>query len=37
MNAKHIDPFVESFVNVMPQIGLCNVEKKGIILKDKFI
>ncbi len=37
MNAKHIDPFVESFVNVMPQIGLCNVEKKGIILKDNFI
>lgn len=28
MNAKYIDPFVESFVNVMLQIGLCNVEKK---------
>lgn len=37
MNIKHIEPFVESFINVMPQIGLNNVEKKGIILKENFI
>ncbi|WP_238885860.1 chemotaxis protein CheX [Clostridium sp. YIM B02551] len=37
MDVKHINPFLDSFLNVMPQVGLADVQKKGISLKGRFI
>ncbi|MBL4930711.1 chemotaxis protein CheX [Clostridium paridis] len=37
MDVKHINPFLDSFLNVMPQVGLTDVQKKGISLKGRFI
>ena len=37
MDVNIINPILESFVNVMPQLGFANVEKKGISLKGKYI
>lgn len=37
MDVKHINPFLESFAHVMPQVGLTKVERKGISLKGRFI
>ena len=37
MDVKHINPFLDSFTNVMPQVGLTDVQKKGISLKGRFI
>jgi Predicted inhibitor of MCP methylation, homolog of CheC len=34
MDAKHINPFIESFRNVMPQIGFANIEKGNISVKS---
>ncbi|OFI05947.1 CheY-P phosphatase CheX [Clostridium acetireducens DSM 10703] len=37
MDVKYINPFMQSFINVMPQIGFTNVKKEGISMKDKNI
>ena len=37
MDVNYINPILSSFVNVMPQLGLANVEKKGRSLKGRFI
>jgi len=37
MDVNYINPILSSFSNVMPQLGLTKVEKKGISLKGKFI
>jgi len=37
MDVNYINPILSSFVNVMPQLGLANVEKKGMSLKGRFI
>jgi Predicted inhibitor of MCP methylation, homolog of CheC len=37
MDVNYINPILASFVNVLPQLGLSKVEKKGISLKGKFI
>lgn len=37
MDVNHINPFLESFNNVMPQLGLSDVKKIGVILKGRFI
>ena len=37
MDVKHINPFLDSFTEVMPQLGLTDVKKKGISLKGRFI
>ncbi len=37
MDVNHINSILQSFSNVMPQLGMANVEKKGITLKGKLI
>lgn len=37
MDVNHVNPFLEAFVGVMPQLGLKNVEKKGISVKQRYI
>lgn len=37
MDVKHINPFLDSFASVMPQLGLMDVKKNGIALKGRFI
>jgi chemotaxis protein CheX len=37
MDVNYINPILSSFANVLPQVGLTNVQKKGITLKSKFI
>ena len=37
MDVKYINPFLDSFLSVMPQVGLTDVQKKGLKLRDKYI
>lgn len=37
MDVKYINPFLDSFLSVMPQVGLNDVKKKGISLSGKYI
>jgi len=37
MDVNYINPILSSFANVLPQLGLAKVEKKGISLKSRFI
>lgn len=37
MDVNYINPILNSFASVMPQLGLASVEKKGISLKGRFI
>ncbi|MDO5518133.1 MAG: chemotaxis protein CheX [Clostridium sp.] len=37
MDVKHINPVIESFVNIMPQLGLSNVNKENVSLKGNLI
>ena len=37
MDVNHINPFLESFNNVLPQLGLSDVKKIGVSVKGKFI
>ena len=37
MDVNYINPILSSFINVMPQLGLVNVRKKGISVKSNFI
>ena len=35
MDVKYINPFIEAFYTVMPQLGFQKVEKQGVSLKDQ--
>lgn len=37
MDVNHINPFLESFNNVLPQLGLTDVRKIGVSVKGRFI
>lgn len=37
MDAKHVNLILDAFTNVMPQLGLSNIEKKNMSLRDKII
>lgn len=37
MDVNIINPVLQSFAEVMPQLGFSNIEKKGISLKSKYI
>jgi chemotaxis protein CheX len=37
MDVKYINPFVNAFANVLPQVGLADVKKKGLSLKGRHI
>ena len=37
MDANHINLILDAFTNVMPQLGLNNIEKKSMSLRDKII
>ena len=37
MDVNYINPILSSFANVMPQLGIANVSKKGMSLKGRFI
>lgn len=37
MDVKFVNPFLEAFLSVMPQIGFNKIEKKRIYLKDRNI
>lgn len=37
MDVKHINPVIESFENIMPQLGLIRVSKDGVSLKGNLI
>ncbi len=34
MDVKHINPFIEAFFNIMPQVGFSDVKKHGITVND---
>lgn len=35
MDVNHVNPFIEAFFNVMPQIGFTNIEKKGVVVNNE--
>lgn len=35
MDVKHINPFIESFTNVIPQLGFNNIQKGNLSVKSK--
>lgn len=37
MDVNYINPILNSFASVLPQLGLPDVEKKGISLRGRFI
>lgn len=37
MDVKYINPFLQSFVSIMPQLGINNVEKGNLSIKGKVI
>lgn len=37
MDVNHINPVLKSFTNVLPQLGMTNIQKKGVSLKGKVI
>lgn len=37
MDIKYINPFINAFANILPQVGLSNIEKKGLSLKGKYL
>ncbi len=37
MDVKYINPFLDSFMLVMPQVGLADIKKKGLNLKGRYI
>ncbi|MCJ8172971.1 chemotaxis protein CheX [Clostridium botulinum] len=34
MDAKYINPFIDSFYNVLPQLGFCNVTREDVAIKN---
>ena len=37
MDVNHINSVLKSFTNVLPQLGMVNIDKKGVSLKNRFI
>ena len=37
MDVNHINPFLESFTNIMPQLGMTEINRQGVSLKGRFI
>lgn len=37
MDARHVNFILEAFNNVMPQLGLNNIERKGLSVRDRVI
>nr|WP_272075792.1 chemotaxis protein CheX [Streptococcus dysgalactiae]WCE85759.1 chemotaxis protein CheX [Streptococcus dysgalactiae]WCN25757.1 chemotaxis protein CheX [Streptococcus dysgalactiae] len=37
MDVKHINPFIDSCLNIMPQLGFKDIKKQGISIKEKTI
>ena len=37
MDVNHVNPVLESFSNILPQLGLNNIQKNGISVKGKYI
>ncbi|MDD3225072.1 MAG: chemotaxis protein CheC [Clostridium sp.] len=37
MDVKYINPFIGSFINVMPQLGISNFKKDTLSVKDRVI
>ena len=37
MDVNHVNPVLESFNNILPQLGLNNIKKTGISVKGKYI
>lgn len=37
MDVNHINPILESFNNILPQLGLNNIQKTGVSVKGKYI
>ena len=37
MDVNYINPILSSFANIMPQLGIADVRKKGMSLKGRFI
>ncbi|MBE6046815.1 MAG: chemotaxis protein CheX [Clostridium sp.] len=37
MDVNHINPVLKAFTNIMPQLGMTNITKKGVSVKGKFI
>lgn len=37
MDIKYINPFINAFANVLPQVGLADIKKNGLSLKGKHI
>ncbi|MDD6796003.1 MAG: chemotaxis protein CheX [Clostridiaceae bacterium] len=37
MDVNHLNPILKAFKNVMPQLGLGDVEKKGVTVKGRYI
>jgi len=35
MDVNHINPFINSFINIMPQLGFKDVKKQGISIKGE--
>ncbi|OWR26737.1 chemotaxis protein CheX [Saccharibacillus sp. O23] len=35
MDVAHVNPFIESFMNVMPQLGFAETSKKGLAVKGQ--
>jgi chemotaxis protein CheX len=37
MDVKYINPFLDSFINIMPQLGISDIKKKSLSVKGKII
>jgi chemotaxis protein CheX len=37
MDVMHVNPFIESFTNIMPQLGFSNVQKGNLSIKNQEI
>ena len=37
MNEKYINPFLQAFVNIMPQFGLTEISRRSVSLKGRTI
>lgn len=35
MDVKHVNPFIESFSTVMPQLGFCNIQQGDLCVKGR--
>ncbi len=35
MDVNHVNPFIEAFFNIMPQIGFSDIKKQGIVVNNE--